>query len=401
MRLSDPRAVLVTLGLLSAGACHLSLGLEELSFRGASGGGSGGAGGEVANTSASGGASGTATTSTGTTSATGTGGVGGAGGASTVASGGGASSTAATGGGGAGGVEVPPSCLVLPASCGPNADEDCCASLLVPGGTFKRLNDGKYPATLSAFRLDRFEVTVGRFRSFVLASVNGFVPAAGSGKHEHLSGGGIQGELGWKDAWSAQLPTTDAGWSAALACPQLESDKATWTPAPLTKEFLPINCASWLHAQAFCIYDGGFLPSEAEWSLAATGGGTMQRSYPWGAAAPTASHAVYECNGNTADMGCTPSDILPVGSRPLGDGAHGHADLGGGIFEWVLDAFASALPTPCTNCAALGELGQGVMHGGSWSFQAAKMKNSDRYELSKAATSSSTGFRCARAPLPE
>jgi formylglycine-generating enzyme required for sulfatase activity len=32
-----------------------------------------------------------------------------------------------------------------------------------------------------------------------------------------------------------------------------------------SKENLPINCVNWWESYAFCIWDGGFLPSEAEW----------------------------------------------------------------------------------------------------------------------------------------
>ena len=61
---------------------------------------------------------------------------------------------------------APPPCA---ATCGPRRDEDCCASLPIPGGTFNRSNDPIYPATISPFDLDRFEVTVGRFRAFIQA----------------------------------------------------------------------------------------------------------------------------------------------------------------------------------------------------------------------------------------
>ena len=72
--------------------------------------------------------------------------------------------------------------------------ESCCASLEVPGGTFFRtyVNDGggptseADPATVNAFRLDKYDVTVGRFRQFV-GGWNcgaGWKPARGSGKPE-------------------------------------------------------------------------------------------------------------------------------------------------------------------------------------------------------------------------
>jgi hypothetical protein len=53
----------------------------------------------------------------------------------------------------------PCSCDGLPQICGPNADENCCTAGLVTGGTFNRDNEPSYPAILSDFRLDRFEVT--------------------------------------------------------------------------------------------------------------------------------------------------------------------------------------------------------------------------------------------------
>src|SRR4051812_49712045 len=61
---------------------------------------------------------------------------------------------------------IKPNCEGLPAKCN---DESCCTASNIPGGTFNRLNDTKLPATVSDFRLDVYEVTVGRFRSFVNA----------------------------------------------------------------------------------------------------------------------------------------------------------------------------------------------------------------------------------------
>src|SRR5579862_6254909 len=67
----------------------------------------------------------------------------------------------------------------------------------VPPGTYDRTysNDGSGPtgesdpATVSGFRLDKDLITVGQFRQFVAASVAGWIPAAGAGKHAHLNGG--------------------------------------------------------------------------------------------------------------------------------------------------------------------------------------------------------------------
>jgi len=67
--------------------------------------------------------------------------------------------------------------------CG-ESHESCCTSLPVPGGTFYRTykNTGHGPtgkadpATVSSFRLDKYLVTVGRFRQFVNARLAGYVP---------------------------------------------------------------------------------------------------------------------------------------------------------------------------------------------------------------------------------
>src|SRR5215468_7497372 len=73
-------------------------------------------------------------------------------------------------------ISTPPSCMTLPATCGASGNDSCCNSPDVPGGTYYRsydlagdANSGNtnYPATVSSFRLDKYEVTVGRFRAFV------------------------------------------------------------------------------------------------------------------------------------------------------------------------------------------------------------------------------------------
>src|SRR4051794_29636074 len=97
-------------------------------------------------------------------------------------------------GGGAGASSSPRSCVGLAASCGPERD-DCCLSLPVPGGTFLRgydnvtHTDQTHPASVSNFRLDKYEATVGRFRAFVAAWLAGWRPPSGAGKHTHLNNG--------------------------------------------------------------------------------------------------------------------------------------------------------------------------------------------------------------------
>src|SRR6202007_2812018 len=88
-------------------------------------------------------------------------------------------------------------------------------------------------------------------------------------------------ESGWLESYNSQVAPTDANLVSSCDVP----NTATWTTSPGTQENLPMNCVNWYESYAFCIWDGGFLPSEAEWEYAAAGG-SQQREYPWGATAP-------------------------------------------------------------------------------------------------------------------
>ena len=265
-------------------------------------------------------------------------------------------------------VDAPPSCTGGGdglSNCGPTGTESCCATALVPGGSFVQDNDPRYAATVSSFRLDTYEITVGRFRRFVEAMAAGWMPRPGDGKHAHLAGGlgleerGAAGtyETGWDPTWP--LP---ADWPAAFA----SGWSCNWTDQPGAGENKAMNCLHWQEAYAFCIWDGGFLPSEAEWNFAAAGG-DEQRLYPWGSDDPeSGDYAMHSeaCAGGW----CMAPDV--VGTKPLGRARWGQFDLAANAGEWVLDWYEDPYPSgaPCVDCVNLSSTRtmRGLRGGAHW-----------------------------------
>jgi formylglycine-generating enzyme required for sulfatase activity len=250
--------------------------------------------------------------------------------------------------------------------------------------------DKSFPATVADFYLDKYEITVGRFRAFVNAGMGTQAnpPAPGAGAHPLITGSG------WDSWWNSYLPADTPGLKAAMKC---DSAYQTWTDTAGSNESQPQNCLDWYTAFAFCAWDGGRLPTEAEWNYAASGG-SEQRYYPW-SSPPTSttiddSFAVY-CGGSC-------NSIQKVGSRsPKGDGKWGQADLAGNLVEWTLDWCWESYPTPCDNCAALtsplgsANLGRVVLGGGDNS-STSNLRSAERAVDAPGIRGSGFGVRCAR-----
>lgn len=287
---------------------------------------------------------------------------------------------------------------------GGDATCTACTSIAVPAGTFMmgRSANGadsfttdeidelpEHEVSISTFSLDRFEVTVGRFRRFV-DDYDGWRAA---GNPMTGTGANVAVELahpGYKSGWNAGVAGAPdrATLVQALKC---DAADQTWTDVASTHEEYPINCVDWYMAFAFCIWDGGRLPTEAEWEYVAAGG-DENRLYPWGAAAPTATLANYAASDK--------SPLIPVGSKPAGAGRWGHVDLAGSVSEWTLDFdddhWYSATAATGADPANLTQSGS-KMHRGAGYVSAAKLlRAADRFRLGTGARDENIGFRCAR-----
>lgn len=316
--------------------------------------------------------------------------------------------TAATGGSGTGGAaamtyNVPGQSCGAGLNCltGGSSGVSCCAQIEVPSGTFQmgtnsdpsRYTDEQPPhtANVDAFLMDEFEVTVGRFRRFYQA-YDGTLPATGAGALPSRS------DTGWQVDYNANMPASQGALDTAINCDV--GQYQTWTEVAGVYEKMPMNCVTWYIAFAFCIWDGGRLPSEAEWEDAASSGAKEWR-FPWGSTDPDpATDAVMNCLGD-GTSGCSPTDILPVGSRPAGANTWGHLDLAGSMWEWTLDyydaTYYQSIGT-CNNCVNTAKTTPRVIRGGDFTSTETLLRATDRASKPPVNFDPYVGFRCVRTP---
>ena len=243
-------------------------------------------------------------------------------------------------------------------NCNGSTDELGCA-VAITGGTYNMgadadadgegsLTSQAHDVAVSNFYLDKYEVTNTSYQACV---------TAGS-------------------------CTTPSAFNASYG----NSSYGTW----------PIFYVSWNQANAYCIYAGKRLPTEAEWEYAARNGSRGQGSettYPWGNGAISSTLANY-FDGVTLGV---PTD---VNQFALGDSDEAIYNLSGNVSEWVSD-FAGHYPLTAdplvTNPTgpASGQTTNKIYRGGSFASSSGTLEGKDRFSASPDSQLSTVGFRCA------
>lgn len=170
-------------------------------------------------------------------------------------------------------------------------------------------------ALMTRYWLDRTEVTVGRYRA---ALARGFLapyltPIANDAPLDPE----YPGKLYFRHCTFSQSPA----------------------PGNEDRESYPVNCVDWFTARAFCQFEGGDLPSEAQWQYAASKAGRADEiddacAVAQGDAASTCGAPL--TNPAAVDDARLASDVTPLG-------VHG---LFGNVSEQGLDSF-QALDSGC------------------------------------------------------
>jgi formylglycine-generating enzyme required for sulfatase activity len=195
-----------------------------------------------------------------------------------------------------------------------------------------------------------------------------------------------------------------------------------WTAQPTGHENYAVTCVSWYGARAFCQFEHGDLPTEAQWEFAATGaGGAFKTTYPWGYDAPacTCDGSTDPCHSPAFGRGdanfpgdsaqCPGTGPLPVDAR---DGDTGDASplgvmgLAGGSSETLRDSL-QPFDSDCWRAAGVidpicweEEATLRPRRGGTFSSAAASTLPVLRGSVVPGDQSPYRGFRCVYAEAP-
>ncbi|NGZ97086.1 MAG: hypothetical protein CV089_13375 [Nitrospira sp. WS110] len=203
--------------------------------------------------------------------------------------------------------------------------------------------EAAHPVYLDAYYIDKYEVTTARYASF------------------------FQG--------------------ANRAMPQYWSDQVVKQHGDK-----PVVGVDWNDANAYCIWAGKRLPTEAEWEKAARG--TDQRWYPWGNETPNDQLANFDHCCDFKDYGA----LTDVGSYEAGKSPYGVYDMAGNVNEWVADWWDDFYYSKSSSRNPKGPSNgiSRVVRGGNWQWSAVDVGSPYRVHDSPTERKVTYGFRCAQ-----